>query len=391
MRARVSTSLVRARLLVLAAIAIALVGCVSPRAAAPPPVAAPPVAAPRESAPPGERLVRVAPPTLADDLPLGPLADAADEQAAHLASSSTIEKFDFGAFQYSKNEYVAGLRRFAALAHAAASTRDFTAAVAREFDFYEVRIADDVLVTAYYEPLVDGARARTSRFTQALYRAPPELERGKPYFTRAEIDSGHALDGRGLELCWVDPFDAFVLQTEGSGVIALDDGARLPLDHAATNNRAHQRLSQFLVGAIARETMTMHTIEAYLRGLPERAMRDLLEKNPRYGFFKPRAGTGAATSIGLPAVAGRTIATDAKLLPKGAIAFLATTRPVFATPDALAAASFAPLERFVLDRDTGGGIVGAHIDLYWGEGRDAGRYAGVMKQRGHLYYLAPKK
>src|SRR5262249_13898388 len=160
------------------------------------------------------------------------------------------------------------------------------------------------------------------------------------------------LAGRGLELCWVDPFDAFVLQTEGSGVIALDDGTRLALDHAGTNHQPHQRLSQFLVGAIPRETMTMHTIEAYLRSLPERAMRDLLEKNPRYGFFKPRAGAGAATSIGLPAIAGRVIAADAKLLPKGAIAFLATTRPVFPTADALAASSFAPLERFVLDRDT---------------------------------------
>jgi peptidoglycan lytic transglycosylase A len=401
------TRFMRARALAIAVLALS--ACAAPQRPAAPPIlqqAAPPSsapsilpqAAPPSSAPPvppgsapGARLRPVEPPPLRDDLPLAPLLAAVEQQAAHLEQTGRIESLDFGARRYTRLEYVAALRRFVALGRQAASPDAFAQAVAREFDFYEVRVADDVLVTAYYEPLVDGARAPSARFSQPLYRAPPELEPGRPYHTRAEIDSGHALDGRGLELCWVDPLDAFVLQTEGSGVVRFADGARLALDHAGTNGHPHQRLSQFLVGAIPRETMTMHTIEAYLRGLPERAMRDLLEKNPRYGFFKPRTGAGAATSIGLPAVDGRTLAADSRLLPKGGLAFLVTTRPRFATDDGLVPERWEPLERFVLDQDTGGGIVGAHVDLYWGEGADAGRYAGVMKQRGHLYYLAPKK
>ncbi|MGH7792704.1 MAG: 3D domain-containing protein, partial [Thermodesulfobacteriota bacterium] len=30
------------------------------------------------------------------------------------------------------------------------------------------------------------------------------------------------------------------------------------------------------------------------------------------------------------------------------------------------------------------------VDLYWGSGKEAGRHAGVMKERGRLYYLVPK-
>ncbi|HZS35838.1 MAG TPA: MltA domain-containing protein [Polyangia bacterium] len=381
------------------AVALLLGACAAPRqqvvpkvaAELPPPIVTTPIAPPPIVPPIAPVPLAIAePPPLRDDLPLAPLLDAVEQQAAHLEQTSRIEKFDFGARHYSKIEYVAALRRFVALGRAARSPDEWTAAVAREFDFYEVRLGPDVLVTAYYEPLVEGAHAPSARFSQPLYRAPPDLVAGRPYHTRAEIDSGGALAGRGLELCWVDPFDAFVLQTEGSGVVRFPDGARLALDHAATNNQPHQRLSKFLAGAIPRETMTMHTIEAYLRALPERAMRDVLEKNPRYGFFKPRTGRGAATSIGLPAVDGRTLAADASVLPKGALAFLVTTQPRFADEDALVPAAWEPLARFVLDQDTGGGIVGAHVDLYWGEGKDAGRYAGVMKQRGHLYYLAPK-
>ncbi len=74
----------------------------------------------------------------------------------------------------------------------------------------------------------------------------------------------------------------------------------------------------------------------------------------------------------------------------GALAFLSTEQPRFVTPDAHQPAGWQPLGRYVLAQDTGGGIIGARIDLYWGEGRDAERYAGVMKQPGRLYYLVPK-
>jgi membrane-bound lytic murein transglycosylase len=127
---------------------------------------------------------------------------------------------------------VAGLRHFAALGRTLPRER-FLAAVRAEFDVYEATLAPDFLVTSYYAPRIDGARAATARFTQPLYAAPPATDVQR--FTRAQIDSGRALAGRGLELCWVDPVDAFVLQTEGAGEVALDDGSTLALNYAANN------------------------------------------------------------------------------------------------------------------------------------------------------------
>ncbi len=103
-------------------------------------------------------------------------------------------------------------------------------------------------VTGYYEPEVDGARARGGKFTVPVYRRPDDLvtlksddERArfnnsitgmretadgpKPYYTRAEIDGG-ALSGRGLELLYLDdPVELFFLQVQGSGRVRLADGS----------------------------------------------------------------------------------------------------------------------------------------------------------------------
>jgi membrane-bound lytic murein transglycosylase A len=96
--------------------------------------------------------------------------------------------------------------------------------------------------------------------------------------------------------------------------------------------------------------------------------------------------------LGLPATDGRTIATDAKYFPKGALGFLVATKPKFDSPQALTPAGWEPMSRFVIDQDIGGAINGGgRLDLFWGRGDDAKCYAGVMKQHGKLYYIVPKE
>ena len=49
------------------------------------------------------------------------------------------------------------------------------------------------------------------------------------------------------------------------------------------------------------------------------------------------------------------------------------------------------IERFVLAQDTGGAIRGAdRADYFWGFGPDSASRAGVMKQPGRLFFLAPR-
>ncbi|MEO1365836.1 MAG: 3D domain-containing protein, partial [Acidobacteriota bacterium] len=49
------------------------------------------------------------------------------------------------------------------------------------------------------------------------------------------------------------------------------------------------------------------------------------------------------------------------------------------------------IRRFIVAQDTGGAIRGAaRADFFWGAGDDAAARAGVMKQSGRLYFVAPK-
>lgn len=318
----------------------------------------------------------------------GPLLAAIEAHADHLAR--TTRALDLGGRRIAAADYAAALRRFTARAHGAASPEALRDAALAEFDLVEAKLDKPFLVSGYYEPQIPGARRPTARFTQPLYLPPPELRRGVPYLTRAEIDTGAALAGRDLVLCYVDPLDAFVLQTEGGGTIALDDGALLPLDHAGTNNRPHVRIGQFFEKELPPAERNWPGMEAYLRRLPERQMRDILERDPRYSFYRPRARpVGPSTAIGLPATAERTIATDGTIMPRGALGFLVTEVP---QPDSGGPGEVRWREsaRFVLDEDAGGAIRGARVDLYFGSGASAGRAAGVMKRPGRLFYLVPR-
>ncbi len=78
----------------------------------------------------------------------------------------------------------------------------------------------------------------------------------------------------------------------------------------------------------------------------------VLDFNESYVFFR-FLDTAAVGSLGRPVTPGRSIATDARLFPKGALAFISDRAPV-ATPDGTV--EWRPLTRFVLNQDTGGAI-----------------------------------
>jgi membrane-bound lytic murein transglycosylase A len=95
--------------------------------------------------------------------------------------------------------------------------------------------------------------------------------------------------------------------------------------------------------------------------------------------------------LGNEVFAGRTIATDVRYFPKGALAFLQFRRPVFSAAVGDEVSNWQEVSRFVFDQDTGGAIRGGgRADLFWGSGAEAKRFAGVIKDdRARLYYLVP--
>src|SRR6185312_13132892 len=213
-----------------------------------------------------------------------------------------------------------------------------------------------------------------------------------PYWPRAEIDAGKA-NTEDKALVYVsDPVDAFFLQIQGSGRVALDDGSVIRVGYADQNGQPFRSVARVLIdrGELTLEHASMQGIREWGRAHPD-ALPALLDEDPSYVFFRevppPAPGSleaaidGPIGSLGVPLLAGRAIAVDPRAIPLGAPVFLATTRPL----------SDAPLARLVLAQDTGGAIRGAvRADFFWGFGAGAGREAGRMKQDGRMWILWPK-
>jgi membrane-bound lytic murein transglycosylase A len=263
----------------------------------------------------------------------------------------------------------------------------------------------DGLITGYYEPVLNGSRTRNDQYRWPIYKRPdnlltidlaslyPELKgrpvRGRlegnrvmPYYSRAEIGMARQ-PLAGNELLWVeDPVELFILQVQGSGRVRLPDGSQVAIGYADQNGHPYRSLGGRLIemGELTREEVTLARIREWLAAHPEET-GTLLNNNPSYIFFTQRdvALDGPLGSLGVALTPERSIAADPSYIPPGVPVWLDA-----AWPDGT------PLQRLALAQDTGGAIKGAaRADLFIGRGTEAGRLAGEMKQRGHLYVLLP--
>ena len=384
----------------------------------------------------GMRIAKT-PSYISDDLDFDKLGVAIEKDIIRFYETDT-EQLTFGPKSISKQNYIKSLKFLSEKIKLGISKEDFFKILKNNFDFYEVYGKDnwgEVFITSYFHPVISGSRERTPKHSQALYSVPPDLVtvhfnkfvesfdkfstlesevlnnkskikifRGRvsspyveggssniiPYYSREEIDSKQKLKDQNLELAWVDPIDAFFLHVQGSGTVKFEDGEELILGYASQNGHPYFAISKFLPNEIPKEKITMQVLEKYLRSLPYVEMRKILYKNPSYIFFRVLDKKGVS-AFGTEVVAGRTIATDRRFFPKGALAYLEFPKPIFKSKDSIEPDVWEQTSRLVLDQDTGGAIQGPHrVDLFWGSGKESGRHAGVMKNFGRLYYLVPK-
>jgi membrane-bound lytic murein transglycosylase A len=271
-----------------------------------------------------------------------------------------------------------------------------------------------VLFTGYYEPVLSCRLLPDGSFRFPLYRRPDDIievdltqfgngwpkdrifgrltgKRVVPYYSREEIEQGKVFAGKDLEILWCsDPVDIYFLQVQGSGKADLGDGTLISVLYDAQNGRPYRSIGKHLIdaGVFTKEQVTMQAIREYLRTHPEEA-GEVLNQNPSYVFFRLDTGPSVG-NMGVPLTPGRSIATDSRLFPRGALALIRTEQPVIGEDGAIR--EWVPFTRFVLNQDTGGAIRGAgRVDLFWGRGTEAGTAAGAMKQEGELYFLVRKK
>jgi membrane-bound lytic murein transglycosylase A len=267
-------------------------------------------------------------------------------------------------------------------------------------------------LTGYYEPVVEGSRFPTREFTVPMYRRPRDLmsasrrvgpgfpnkggafrmfgrRKGPPYHTRAEIEDG-ALDGKGLEICWLkDPIDAFFIHIQGSARIRLEDGAVLRLNYAAHNGHPYNPVGGVLVqrGEVPREEMSMDRIRQWMLAKPEEA-KELRRQNRSFVFFRIAELANDQEAVGgqgIALTAGRSIAIDRRLHAYGTPFWLDAELPLSSETGR------DRYRRLMIAQDTGSAIIGpARADIYFGAGDEAGRVAGRIRHRGRFVMLLPR-
>lgn len=267
------------------------------------------------------------------------------------------------------------------------------------------------LLTGYYEPILEGARTRSERFSVPLLRRPPDLvnlvteaERGaradgltharrtamgdEPYPTRAEIENG-ALDPFGLEFLWLeDPVDAFFLHIQGSGLIVLPDGTPVRITYDGKNGHPYTSVGRAVIdsGAIAEPDMTLDALKNWLRADRNRG-RVVMQLNRSYVFFRELIGEEARDPMGVMEIslaAGRSLAVDT--------AYHGIGTPIWVSaPDLKHAGGVDGFHRLMIAQDVGSAIRGPERgDIYFGTGEEAGRLAGITKHGGQFFVLRPR-
>lgn len=238
------------------------------------------------------------------------------------------------------------------------------------------------LFTGYYEPVLRGSLKKHGDYRIPMYSKPSELETGKPYFTRAEINRG-AIAGRGLELLWVDdPVGLFFFQVQGSGRVLLDDGRKILIGFAAKNGQPYVSLGKVMgdEGLLPKDKINSLTIKQWLRAHPKQAAA-IMEKNPSYIFFRRLDTSGPVGGAGAVLTEGRSLAIDNRYIPYGLPLFVETDLP-----------GGAPMRRLFIAQDTGSAITGpVRGDIFFGFGREAENLASYMKSRGVYSLLVPRE
>jgi len=229
-------------------------------------------------------LQRISPahlPDFQDDGSSDSLRSAIEKSLSWYTKNSPDKPVSLGNMNVPSQVFVESIRHFAALA---VSGRITAEVLWKNFDIFRIVPPDNsgkMLVTGYYEPVVEGSLKPGDQFRWPIYPVPSDLlvvdlgrfdsnkfhgERlvgrveGKyfvPYYSRSEIDGKKVLEKPAAQsaaplakpLAWLkDPVDCFFLHIQGSGVIRLSpDGLQVRVGYAGANGRPYYSIGKDLI------------------------------------------------------------------------------------------------------------------------------------------------
>ena len=267
-------------------------------------------------------------------------------------------------------------------------------------------------VTGYYEPELSVSGSRDARFRYPIYRRPPDLvdvdDANRPpgmdpyfafgksgeggiaaYFDRRAIEGGGVLEGQELELAYAESkVDLFFVHIQGAARLVFPDGRQSRITYAAKTGHRFTPVGRILVerGEIARGSVTMDAIRAWLAEHPDRA-DELLWQNRSFIFFREApvgdVALGPIAAAKVPLSAGRSLAVDRLIHTFGTPIYISA--PTLTHLD-----EGTPFARLMLAQDTGSAIVGpARGDIFTGSGEAAGALAGSVKHAADFFIFLP--
>ncbi|WP_264273405.1 murein transglycosylase A [Duffyella gerundensis] len=241
----------------------------------------------------------------------------------------------------------------------------------------------NVQFTGYYTPVVQARYTRQGEFQYPIYRMPPR-SKGRKLPSRAQIYSG-AIDERYIAGYSNSLIDNFMMDVQGSGYVDYGDGRPLTFfGYAGKNGWGYHSIGKELIdrGEVKREDMSMQAIRKWAEEHSATDVRELLETNPSFVFFKPENFAPVRGASAVPLVAKASVAADRALLPPGTV--LLAEVPLL---DQKGKFNGRYEMRLMVALDVGGAIKGQHFDIYQGIGTDAGHMAGFYNHYGRVWVL----
>ncbi|WP_159565810.1 murein transglycosylase A [Budvicia diplopodorum] len=244
----------------------------------------------------------------------------------------------------------------------------------------------NVQFTGYYTPVIHARHTKQGEFKYPLYSMPGKTKKMRRLPDRAGIYAG-ALDGLGLELAYSNSLvDNFMMEVQGSAYVDFGDGTPLVFfAYSGKNGRAYHSVGKVLIdrNEVPREEMSMQAIKKWTDEHSEAEVRELLEQNPSFVFFKPRHSAPVKGASAVPLVAKASVASDKTLIPPGTTILaevpLLDNQGKFTGKYEM---------RLMIALDVGGAIKGHHFDIYQGVGDEAGHAAGFYNHYGRVWVLS---
>jgi membrane-bound lytic murein transglycosylase A len=335
------------------------------------------------------------------------LREAVLRSLDYLSKGSSKTVYTASGFGLSPNERLTHERQVATLNYilkmldGGLNYSQLNAELHEKFDVWTSIGCDDqgtVLFTGYYTPIFDASPVRTDRFRFPLYKVPADLDRGPdglirgrktaggtaPYPTREEIEKSNLL--AGTEAVWLgDPFEAYIVQVQGSGRLRMPDGTLVTYGYAGSNGQQYNSVGKLLVaeGKLDKSQLSLRGMIDYFRAHPQ-DVQAYTWKNPRYVFFQALTDASPRGSLNEPVTKLRTVATDKSIFPRASLTFISTKLPA----RTMSGIEAWPYTGLLLDQDTGNAIrAPGRCDVYMGVGDEAGELAGRTFQEGRLYYI----